>query len=108
MFNLAHATPYTTSTSLEQHRALWVAREAAMRATDPAKLCAKLTKTSQSLRNAQARGVTLNSSRGQELTDRYGELRAALQATSKGAQAWRDWCDALGFSREHDAYDNWA
>lgn len=63
-----------------------------------------LEKTAKSISNRPA-SCTLNSARGQDLVDRYEELRD--EAMVRG-DLWKVWCKYDNSDTSHDGYDRFA
>lgn len=100
--------PKTAGLMLEESQAKFSERFERLKNTDPAELIKAAEKTANSIAAHGQRGGTANSERGQQLIDRYEELREAILATERGVNAWNEWCKKRGYYAGHDAYDFFA
>ena len=68
-----------------------------------------LNKTKISINNFIWRGGTMNSDRGYDLLDRYGELMdEAKERNDRGINLWKEYCASHVISFDHDQYDMFA
>ena len=70
------------------------------------KTSCKLLKTRNSIKVFTEKGGTLRYRRGQELVDRYNELRAKVR--SMDLSSWKAYCEQFGADTSHDGYDLFA
>lgn len=65
-----------------------------------------LTKTDKSIASFKWNGGTMNSDRGLDLLDRYGDLVDEMKENRYSD--WKNYCDKNGSSYSHDQYDMFA
>lgn len=68
-----------------------------------------LNKTRSSISNFVSRGGAMNTDRGYDLLDRYGELLdEAQERNHHNINLWNEYCDSMNLSHYHDQYDLFA